>query len=138
MAATKKSPTKRTKSASRSSTTARKRAYTKSSLAKQSRPNTARKASPKRAPSKSRSTTNVRRSTTPSMRSFRRHKTERPFVSYDITVQTVYWVIIGVTVVGLAAWMLVMHNRIQDIYDDIDRSQPVQRQVDSSNSAREQ
>lgn len=106
------------------------RSKTAATRTKSTRTTTARKTTAKRAPARSRSTTSVRRKAAPTARSFRRSKPEQPFVSYVITAQTFYWVILGAIVIGLALWVLTIHNRVQDIYDDIDRNQALELQVD--------
>ena len=76
----------------------------------------------KRAPAKSRSATSVKRvSTAPaSLRSFRPAKPDEPFFTFRITHQTVYWLILAVIVVSLAAWVLSISIKVQNIYDQID------------------
>lgn len=76
----------------------------------------------KRAPAKSRSATSVKRvSTAPApVRSFRPAKLDEPFFTFRITHQTVYWLILAVIVVSLAAWVLSISIKVQNIYDQID------------------
>lgn len=52
-------------------------------------------------------------------------------MSFKVTVQTIYWVILGASVIGLALWVLTLHNRIQSIYDEIDKAQVVQMELDA-------
>ena len=82
----------------------------------------AKKPAVKRAPAKSRSATSVKRvSTAPaSVRSFRPAKPDEPFFTFRITHQTVYWLILAVIVVSLAAWVLSISIKVQNIYDQID------------------
>ena len=82
----------------------------------------AKKPAVKRAPAKSRSATKVKRvSTAPaSLRSFRPAKPDEPFFTFRITHQTVYWLILAVIVVSLAAWVLSISIKVQNIYDQID------------------
>lgn len=118
MATTKKSAKKSPARAKAASTRAKSTTARKSSAAK-------------RAPAKSRSSTNVRRKAAPTaLQSFRRSQPEQPFMSTSVTVQTFYWVILGALVVGLAMWTLTLHNQIQDIYDEIDRNQAAEQQLD--------
>ena len=76
----------------------------------------------KRAPAKSRSATSVKRvSTAPApVRSFRPAEPDEPFFTFRITHQTVYWLILAVIVVSLAAWVLSISIKVQNIYDQID------------------
>ena len=82
----------------------------------------AKKPAVRRAPAKSRSATSVKRvSTAPApVRSFRPAKPDEPFFTFRITHQTVYWLILAVIVVSLAAWVLSISIKVQNIYDQID------------------
>ena len=82
----------------------------------------AKKPAVRRAPAKSRSATSVKLvSTAPaSVRSFRPAKPDEPFFTFRITHQTVYWLILAVIVVSLAAWVLSISIKVQNIYDQID------------------
>ena len=79
----------------------------------------------KRAPAKSQSATSVKRvSTAPApVRSFRPAKPDEPFFTFRITHQTIYWLILAVIVVSLAAWVLSISIRVQKIYDQIDAAE---------------
>lgn len=103
MASTKK--TTRAASSTRKKTTAR-----------------ATKPAAKRAPAKSRSATSVRRTKAAAPRSFKRSKPQQPFMSLNITVQTFYWLILAILVIGLALWVVTLHNQVQDVYDEVNRS----------------
>lgn len=46
----------------------------------------------------------------------------RPFLQAKFTEQTVYWLIIGVAVVALAAWVLSLQVQLNEMYDAIDAS----------------
>ena len=82
----------------------------------------AKKPAVRRAPAKSRNATSVKRvSTAPALvRSFRPAKPDEPFFTFRITHQTVYWLILAVIVVSLAAWVLSISIKVQNIYDQID------------------
>ena len=80
----------------------------------------AKKTAVKRAPAKSRSATSVKRVTKPQVRSFRPAKPDEPFFTFRVTHQTVYWIILAVIVVSLAAWVLSISIKVQNIYDQID------------------
>lgn len=45
-----------------------------------------------------------------------------PFLTYRITRQTLYWLILAVVVFFLGAWVLRLEVEIQGIYDSIDRN----------------
>ena len=74
----------------------------------------------KRAPAKTHSTTSVKRVSKPALRSFRPTKSDEPFFTFRITHQTLYWIILAVIVVSLAAWVLSISIKVQGIYDQID------------------
>lgn len=42
------------------------------------------------------------------------------FMSLAVTEQTAYWVVLGIIVLAFGAWVLVVNDRIQRIYDQID------------------
>ena len=46
--------------------------------------------------------------------------TKRPFMEKKFTEQTIYWLIIGAAVIGIAAWVLSLQVRLDEMYDDIE------------------
>lgn len=56
------------------------------------------------------------------LRSFRPAQSAEPFFTFKITRQTIYWLIISVIVIGLAAWVMQLNARVQAIYDQIDQN----------------
>jgi hypothetical protein len=44
----------------------------------------------------------------------------RAFMETRFTEQTVYWLIIGVAVIALAAWVLSLQVQLNEMYDSID------------------
>ena len=64
-------------------------------------------------------TTRAAKATTPALRTFRRSD-ESTFITFSFTRQTLYWLIIAVMVVGLAAWVLYLQLQIIDIYNSIE------------------
>jgi len=56
------------------------------------------------------------------LQSFRPARPTEPFFTFKITRQTVYWLILSVIVIGLAAWVLQLNARIQSIYDQIEQN----------------
>ena len=42
------------------------------------------------------------------------------FMSTAVTEQTIYWAVLGIVVLAFGAWVLVVNDRIQRIYDQID------------------
>ena len=81
----------------------------------------AKKTAPKRK------ATATKRNTTPrharksrAMKSLRVSRTDRPFMTFSFTEQTVYWLIILAMVVGLVAFVLHAESKINAIYDQVD------------------
>lgn len=44
----------------------------------------------------------------------------RPFMQAKFTEQTIYWIVIGVAVVALAAWVLSLQVQLNEMYDRIE------------------
>ena len=61
-----------------------------------------------------------KRTTKKRLRSFRVAPNDRPFMSFQVTDQTVYWAIIGVLVLALGIWVVYLQVRINEIYDLVD------------------
>ena len=68
---------------------------------------TAKKASSKRASKRE-------------LRSFKVARSNRPFMSFQVTDQTVYWAVIGVLVIALGVWVTYLQVKINEIYDQVD------------------
>lgn len=62
--------------------------------------------------------------------SFHIYKDTTPFLTYKITRQTVYWLILSLAVIGLGLWTIYIHQQVQEIYDQIDETQRQQVQLD--------
>jgi len=45
---------------------------------------------------------------------------ERPFMSFQPTVQSLYWIILGIVVIAFTVWIMKLQSDIQAIYDNID------------------
>lgn len=54
------------------------------------------------------------------MRSFKVAKPDRPFMSFKLTHQTFYWVLISLLVLALGAWVTVLTIKVQSLYDRIE------------------
>lgn len=52
--------------------------------------------------------------------SFKRAQREEPFFTFRFTVQSVYWLILGALVIGLAAWVMALNMKVQAIYDQVE------------------
>ena len=83
-----------------------------------------KKAAPKRAAAKATvktKVTKVRRApSTKAVQSFRPTKPEQPFMTMQPSIQTVYWLILAVLVLGLGFWVANISMQVQDLYDQID------------------
>ena len=58
----------------------------------------------------------------PKMTSFHLAKADQPFMTFKITVQTVYWLILSGVVLLLGIWMIIINQRVQAIYDQVELS----------------
>lgn len=56
------------------------------------------------------------------LRSFRPARQTEPFFTFQATRQTVYWLILAVIIISLAAWVLQLNARVQSIYDQIEQN----------------
>lgn len=56
------------------------------------------------------------------MESFKPYKEKQNFMEFKITQQTVYWAIIGISVLCLGLWILKVQTEVYAIYDQIDAS----------------
>lgn len=72
-------------------------------------------------------TTTAPRKKTPAknqaVRSFRVTKNPEDFMTFRINRQTIYWIIFGTAVIALALWVMSLQRDINDLYDQIDRTQ---------------
>lgn len=55
----------------------------------------------------------------PVVRSFRLCPEPQPFMSTSPTVQSIYWLIIGVLVLVFVAWAMALTAQVQAIYDTV-------------------
>ncbi|MBP7760686.1 hypothetical protein KA093_02730 [Candidatus Saccharibacteria bacterium] len=87
---------------------------------------TAKKKSVKKAPVKKTvkksPVKSASRPATVSHQTFKRSANSTQFMQARFTEQTVYWLIIGAAVIGLAVWVLSIQVRLDDMYDSIDAS----------------
>lgn len=52
--------------------------------------------------------------------SFRPTKDSTPFMTFQFTKQSLYWLILSVLVLALGAWVMYLNIKIQDIYDQVE------------------
>ncbi len=109
---------------------AKKPASKSKSAAKPAAKKVVKKPAVKRAPAKSHATTTTVKKAAPApVRSFRAAPRSEPFFTFRITHQTLYWIILAVVVVTLAAWVLSISIKVQHIYDQIDATNEASYQV---------
>ena len=87
---------------------------------------TAKKTTSKKAPVKKTAAKKVTKKTSAKqvpLKSFRPAADTEKFFSFRINQETVYWLIIGVIVLGFAAWIYKMQGEIHAIYDRIEQMQ---------------
>lgn len=79
------------------------------------------KAAPKRAAAK----TTVRRkpaAKTIEHQSLKLSRDTEPFFSFRLNHETLYWLLLSLMVFALGIWVININDRVQRIYDDIDRA----------------
>lgn len=54
------------------------------------------------------------------MKSFRVARNDVPFFTFQLTKQTLYWLVLGAVVVAFTLWILKLQSDIQEIYNTID------------------
>lgn len=62
----------------------------------------------------------TRRAKAPEIRSFRIAPEDVPFMTFKLTRQTLYWLVLSAVVVAFTLWILKLQSDIQEIYDSID------------------
>ena len=72
------------------------------------------------ATAKKKTSTKTNRKPKASAQSFRVTKPATPFLHFDFTIQTVYWLILGALFISVALWIASLNLRIQSLYDQID------------------
>lgn len=66
----------------------------------------------------------------PSQQSFRKCPEAQPFMTFKITSQTVYWLIICVLVFLVGIWLIKMQNDIMSLYDKVDTMRAEEQTLD--------
>ena len=87
-----------------------------------------KKAAPKRAAAK----TSVKRKPTTKHvehKSLKLTKETEPFFSFRLNHETLYWLLLSMLVFALGLWVININDRVQRIYDDIDRANAEQSMV---------
>lgn len=63
------------------------------------------------------------------VRSFRVAKPDTPFMTFSITKQTAYWLVLAGVVLVFGIWLIKLQSDIQAIYDSIDATNAEQIDV---------
>jgi uncharacterized protein HemX len=80
---------------------------------------TVRKSTPKAAP-KTASKSTAKTQPVVAEQSFRLASEKVPFMTFNFTIQSAYWLVLSVIILGLGAWVMYLNVQIQNIYDQID------------------
>ncbi|MDX2775919.1 hypothetical protein PV379_00930 [Streptomyces caniscabiei] len=64
-----------------------------------------------------------------SMRSFVVEKDRPPFMTFRVTHQTFYWVVLSALILALGVWVLTLTVKLQQVYDDIDTLQQQEQSI---------
>ncbi|MFZ1242939.1 MAG: hypothetical protein WAQ22_02220 [Candidatus Saccharimonas sp.] len=59
------------------------------------------------------------------MRSFKLEKPTEPFMTFRITRQTIYWLVLSIIVLCFGTWLIYVTAQIQSIYDQIDETNSI-------------
>jgi uncharacterized protein HemX len=94
-------------------------ATTKKKPATKSAAMTARKSTPKAAPKTVRKTT-TKPQKVAAEQSFRLASEKVPFMTFNFTIQSAYWLVLSALILGLGAWVMYLNVQIQNIYDQIE------------------
>lgn len=65
------------------------------------------------------------------LKSFRLSSSPRPFLTFSITRDTIYWLILSVAILALGSWVVNLQVKINDIYDKIDQEQVISDNLDA-------
>lgn len=72
---------------------------------------------------KSATKSNAKKAPKAPIRSFTVADDRPPFMTFRITQQTFYWVVIGALILALGIWVLTLTIKLQQVYDEIDTLQ---------------
>lgn len=72
---------------------------------------------------KSASKSSAKKASKAPIRSFTVTDDRPPFMTFRITQQTFYWVVIGALILALGIWVLTLTIKLQQVYDEIDMLQ---------------
>lgn len=93
------------------------------------RKTTTRKKSVHKAPTKHSSAKRGKAAARQPKKLFHLEKDQQKFFTISITMQTLYWIIFSFAVLALGLWLVVLNLRVQDLYDQVDRSMVAQQEL---------
>lgn len=71
----------------------------------------------------------------PAMQSFQRAEEAEPFMTFKITRQTIYWIIIAAISVAFVVWIYRLQSDINDLYSQVDRLRAESAELDAMKSS---
>ena len=80
----------------------------------------AKKTTKKKVAAKKRASSIKKTSSAQNYVSFKVTPNKRPFLSFELTQQTVYWAIIGIAVLLLGTYVVYLQIKVNEIYDQVD------------------
>ena len=99
--------------------------------AKKTAAKTTKKPVVKKAPSRPVAKTSVKRVAKKKneVKSFAVSRPTEPFFTFRITHQTLYWLVLSLFVLALGLWVININDKVQRIYDEIDRTNAEERSI---------
>lgn len=88
------------------------------------------KKSPAKKPAAKKTTAKRTAKATPTVRSFRVSAPTAPFLTFSVTKQTLYWIVLAFILVGFGLWIYRLDSEVQRLYDQLDAS--YQQTLDAS------
>lgn len=83
-----------------------------------------KKTTTKKAPAKKKSTAkraSAKASASP-LSAVRLQPETKPFMTFQLTKETIYWLVLGAVVILFTVWLMRLQMNIQSLYDEIDAS----------------
>lgn len=84
-----------------------------------------KKTTSKKAPTKKKSTVkraSAKAQSSSRLSAVRLQPETKPFMTFQLTKETVYWIVLGAVVILFTIWLMRLQMDIQSLYDDIDAS----------------
>lgn len=77
----------------------------------------------KKPVAKSAKATKTTRRKKSAVRSFKLSRQDTPFLTFALTIQTLYWTILSLAVLALGIWIIALQTRVNALYDQIETNQ---------------